>query len=189
MNMLRDWRRTRGGKASSSSSSSSRRRSSSSSSSSGSSSGCGCGGSSSGTSTSSRAVFSVVVVVLAVVEQSRHRVLYCRRRCQQRSGVVDSRVRLACFSGNPECKMKIIGNYCLVLSRELGGWIPTVVHSGSLIVVPNNPFPHSLRLGSIWPFFCVKMACFYVSAHTVHSLGQVTVTVKRILAQGLGSRV
>ena len=159
--MLHDRRRTRGGKASSSSSSSSSSsRRSSSSSSSGSSSGCGCGGSSSGTSTGSRAVFSVVVVVLAVVEQSGHRVLYCRRRCQQRSGVVDSRVRLACFSGNPECKMKIIGNYCLVLRRELGGWIPTVVHSGSLIVVPNNPFPHSLRLGSIWPFFASKWPFF-----------------------------
>ena len=38
-------------------------------------------------------------------------------------------------------------------------------------------------------FFGVKMAFFDVSAHTLHSLGQVTVTVKRILVQGLGSRV
>ena len=38
-------------------------------------------------------------------------------------------------------------------------------------------------------FFCVKMAFFYVSAHTLHSLGQVTVTVKRILVQGLAFRV
>ena len=35
--------------------------------------------------------------------------------------------------------------------------------------------------------FCIKMAFFDVSAHTLHSLGQVTVTVKRILVQGLRS--
>ena len=38
-------------------------------------------------------------------------------------------------------------------------------------------------------FFLRQNSLFYVSAHTLHSLGQVTVTVKRILVQGLGSRV
>ena len=37
-----------------------------------------------------------------------------------------------------------------------------------------------LKLGVQYPiglFFCIKMAFFDVSAHTLHSLGQVTVTV------------
>ena len=48
-----------------------------------------------------------------------------------------------------------------------------------------------LRLASmrVWDQFGIKMAFFDVSAHTLHSLGQVTVTVKRILVQGLGFRV
>ena len=36
-------------------------------------------------------------------------------------------------------------------------------------------------------FFCIKMAFFDVSAHTLHSLGQVTVTVRR-LAQTLNPK-
>ena len=59
---------------------------------------------------------------------------------------------------------------------------PCCAFTAAAYAQPPNYLTSKLRGSSIQlaSFFCVTMAFFYVSAHTLHSLGQVTVTVRRL---------